>query len=205
MNNEQMNAEIERIETAIKSMNATIAILKGVIELENNSIKTEPKERYFKMIRSWNSNILPKDRIYSESEIKETISNSAIELYPELFQEVSKKEYDKQEERKPFFSFERNDYFEGDKYFYFRKETYKIVTREVDRSTIIAEELIDRSKIYATKELCQEMLNDYIWENHKVTAKEFSLIDNNYLNHDNYNDSFKNYFCEQIIKREEND
>jgi hypothetical protein len=111
----------------------------------------------------------------------------------------------KQEERKPLFSFDGKDYFMGDDIYFFRKANYQIVgNKVVNASSVICEELTQRSKIYPTKELCKEALNDYVWENYLLSAKELHAINDNFHSDNKLKRSWKIYFCEQIIKQKNN-
>jgi hypothetical protein len=111
--------------------------------------------------------------------------------WAEIVKEEPKKE--------SLFVFEGNEYFEGDKIFWFIKSSYKVYNRNAVILQAGPDDSNSSSKIYPTKALCLQGLHDYIWENHKVTAKEFTDMWGNWIN--NCNDSWKHNYCQTIINQ----
>jgi hypothetical protein len=113
----------------------------------------------------------------------------------------------KEEERKPLFTFDGHEYFEGSEAWGFTKKGYKMFDEKVmqgeDLSSYAENE--NASKIYPTEALCHEGLYNWIWENRKVTGEEgYSMMEKYKIRNltSSYN-SYKDFYCEQIINQKQ--
>lgn len=147
------------------------------VTLSTSPLISEPKEEKrvywfdkrspYDQLDNLLSNISPQDWEESEQYSK-NYDNAAA-------RDKAREEWIKSVEKKPLFTFEGNEYFEGDKCWWFKKATYEIVGQAVKSSDCIMDFQPDSwisSKIYPTRELCQKALEEWVYNNHKLTLKE---------------------------------
>ena len=79
----------------------------------------------------------------------------------------------------------------------FNKESYKL------QNTFSFIKRLDYSLsvFYYSEKQCTEALHDYIWENHKITAKENLEITTKFHNTDNGDYGYKHFYCNYIINQ----
>ncbi len=123
-------------------------------------------------------------------------TKEALEAVKRLIKATEKKL--NEPEKRLLFEFEGHKYFKGDTVYWFIKGDYVINNKTLGNVSEEEDSLV--SKIFPSEPQCKEALYNHIWDNHKITAKEYIAIFDN-RNCKGFNE-FKNFYCETIINQQ---